>query len=584
MEREPKRPRLHATAHPGPLTDSDGKEHDVPLVDGDAVFSAEATAEREGFNGGARVGSESGTEAGCFACADSPNNGFVAVGSTSGRQASVLTISCCDNNPAKADACAFAWAGTGKQGGVGAGAGAGVGRVTNGRYPVTAADVPMLSRVSAPLARLLVRCVVPFLRGCQGRMRATGWHLDARIGELRIPLTITMGVASTNKLFPHARNVIAEGETAFARAVRDPAGGEIASSDVPAKRFTAAAEARIHRNGVDIVYEHDILLIQYMLEEGGDEETKTSPPSAAGARSSSSPLGRSEARTRRRPTENPFVPHTAGTPAETPVPLFVPVVQSGHMGSDYATFGKAWNRRIVRVFIDSDNLELFGVNVDFVRRAIRGINAVLRGSLRLDVIDTKPADVGRGYVHIRGHLTSCMSHLGCVAPSVNAVTLASWAGIGSVVHQLFHTLGLTHPHSAHHRDAHIHVLPQNIARQYLTYFARRPEEATQREPGEYDISSVMHCHPRSYAKGAGLTTVAPRNQAMAERAVLPMGQREEPTEKDVTILRRLYQAHTDVIGPRSSSATAQMEPNASAITAQPNGTTTPTQNPPQGSE
>jgi hypothetical protein len=136
---------------------------------------------------------------------------------------------------------------------------------------------------------------------------------------------------------------------------------------------------------------------------------------------------------------------------------------------------------------------------------------------------------------------------GCVISDVGRcggeqkVCLAADCPVGSIVHELGHTVGLWHEHCRHDRDEFVTVLFDQIAEESLQQFtidsiAEKPTPTV--DIGDYDFGSIMHYSETACAFIEDTPVLIPKKPL--EPGVV-QGQRNALSPDDVASVDRLYQ-------------------------------------------
>ncbi|KAK8749331.1 hypothetical protein OTU49_015798, partial [Cherax quadricarinatus] len=112
------------------------------------------------------------------------------------------------------------------------------------------------------------------------------------------------------------------------------------------------------------------------------------------------------------------------------------------------------------------------------------------------------------YIKIIFDRQKCYSHIGRVGGK-QLVSLGifcvNWWNLGTVYHELFHTLGFYHEHTRPDRDYYIEVMWNNIADGQAQNFLKRSFNSVALTDMPYDIKSVMHYSPFAFGKWSFLT-------------------------------------------------------------------------------
>nr|XP_045607981.1 uncharacterized protein LOC123764355 [Procambarus clarkii]XP_045607983.1 uncharacterized protein LOC123764355 [Procambarus clarkii] len=135
----------------------------------------------------------------------------------------------------------------------------------------------------------------------------------------------------------------------------------------------------------------------------------------------------------------------------------------------------------------------------------------------------------------------CYSHIGRVGGE-QLVSLGifcvNWWNLGTVYHELFHTLGFYHEHTRPDRDNYVEVLWDNIAKGQVDNFLKRSYNSVDLTDMPYDLDSVMHYSPFAFGKWSFLTpTIRSRRRGYY---FMRAG---EPSKVDYMKLNRLYRCN-----------------------------------------
>lgn len=138
--------------------------------------------------------------------------------------------------------------------------------------------------------------------------------------------------------------------------------------------------------------------------------------------------------------------------------------------------------------------------------------------------------------------TICSSKIGYRPSPTNdpqpLIINSNLCSVGSVVHELLHTLSFLHMHTSKDRDKHIKINWDNIREDAKTNFKIffAPFITTMLGT-EYDFDSITHYSNYAFAKDKTIPTIIAIN---TEKAKI-MGQRRELSKGDILRLNRLYQ-------------------------------------------
>ena len=133
----------------------------------------------------------------------------------------------------------------------------------------------------------------------------------------------------------------------------------------------------------------------------------------------------------------------------------------------------------------------------------------------------------------------CWSNVGYVAkylsPPVQITSIGSGCtGLGTVTHEIAHSLGLYHEQSRVDRDDYVTILWRNINDQTRSNFVKMYQTEDHGVP--YDLSSVMHYGTFSFSTN-GKPTILTRDPTLQGL----IGQRQQPSFRDVALMNLLYQ-------------------------------------------
>ncbi|KAH8233898.1 hypothetical protein KR032_002393 [Drosophila birchii] len=107
--------------------------------------------------------------------------------------------------------------------------------------------------------------------------------------------------------------------------------------------------------------------------------------------------------------------------------------------------------------------------------------------------------------------------------------------LGSILHELLHTLGFEHQHVAQNRDKYIRIQWENIKQDDIDNFTNDDNTTDWLDFDEpYDYDSVMHYRPMAFSKNGQPTIVA------LKKGNHKMGQRLEMTKTDIRKLNKMY--------------------------------------------
>ncbi|XP_037087234.1 blastula protease 10-like [Pollicipes pollicipes] len=132
----------------------------------------------------------------------------------------------------------------------------------------------------------------------------------------------------------------------------------------------------------------------------------------------------------------------------------------------------------------------------------------------------------------------CWSSVGCMARFQSSRTQKlsignGCNGLGTVTHEIGHSLGFFHEQSRSDRDRYVSILWENIEASGKSNFER--VSTTEHYGVPYDLSSVMHYGKLFFSRNGKPTilTLDPTRQGL-------IGQRVQPSFRDVSLMNRLY--------------------------------------------
>lgn len=152
----------------------------------------------------------------------------------------------------------------------------------------------------------------------------------------------------------------------------------------------------------------------------------------------------------------------------------------------------------------------------------------------------------------------CASYVGRAAEQPQPIHVENCT-VGSIVHEIAHTIGLYHEHTRVDRDNHITIDESQIRPGYEHNF--NILYANGQPVGDYDYGSIMHYGPRSFSVSDKNTIHVPDN--------VEIGQRVRLSDGDVEAIDRMYAtdlAVTSTVTPvPANSQEAAEHPNALEI-------------------
>lgn len=143
------------------------------------------------------------------------------------------------------------------------------------------------------------------------------------------------------------------------------------------------------------------------------------------------------------------------------------------------------------------------------------------------------------YVNITTHAKGCFSSIGFLntVQKFNLELSEIDSGcfrLGTIIHELLHTLGFYHQHTSPERDRYIQVIEENIMEDKKYNFDILSERIATNFGVEYDYGSIMHYSSKAFSKN-GKETIIPRGDENIE-----IGQRRELSQSDIRKLNLMY--------------------------------------------
>ena len=134
--------------------------------------------------------------------------------------------------------------------------------------------------------------------------------------------------------------------------------------------------------------------------------------------------------------------------------------------------------------------------------------------------------------------SGCHSPVGTSATSVNTIILGSRCPTGKTIHEIGHSLGLTHEQNRKDRDEYVVVDMTAVQTGKGHNFNKMGSSG--RDLGAYDYSSIMHYSSTASSNGNGPTIIAPQR----------IGQRSSLSRGDVAAIQFMYnECSADYVRP-----------------------------------
>lgn len=136
----------------------------------------------------------------------------------------------------------------------------------------------------------------------------------------------------------------------------------------------------------------------------------------------------------------------------------------------------------------------------------------------------------------------CHTPLGMQSGS-QQVLLAAGCGVGQVIHEIGHAVGLNHEHQRNDRDRYVGIITGNIETRFLHDF-ELPPTSKSLDVGYYDYGSIMHYDERAFgvpdAHGRPKTTIRPKYPSDPVIPNVPIGQRKALSRGDINTVFYAY--------------------------------------------
>lgn len=176
---------------------------------------------------------------------------------------------------------------------------------------------------------------------------------------------------------------------------------------------------------------------------------------------------------------------------------------------------------------------------------LRGMRAIERASC-IRFIEANDDTVD--YVNITNEDGGCFSAVGWTNKGAQPLNLAMYPveqgcfRLGTIVHELLHTLGFFHMQSAANRDDYVRIAKENIVPTASHNFNKYNDEMVDNFDQEYDFGSILHYSAFAFSSN-GQPTIIPLDPNNEEAS--KMGQRIRMSSKDINRLNTMYRCPVD---------------------------------------
>ncbi|XP_062547810.1 seminal metalloprotease 1-like [Armigeres subalbatus] len=179
------------------------------------------------------------------------------------------------------------------------------------------------------------------------------------------------------------------------------------------------------------------------------------------------------------------------------------------------------------------NVDHFGpTQIEYIRKAMDTIESVSC----VKFVEAKPN--ATKYVRIVSEKSGCSSHLGYRGKLQRLNLQSHFPGqgcfrLGTIMHELLHTLGFVHQQSASDRNDYVTISWDNIKPKHKHNFKKYDYYSVTDFDVKYDYDSILHYTPMAFSSN-GMPTITPKDPNAR------IGQRERLSEGDILKLNRMY--------------------------------------------
>lgn len=144
----------------------------------------------------------------------------------------------------------------------------------------------------------------------------------------------------------------------------------------------------------------------------------------------------------------------------------------------------------------------------------------------------------KDYVAFDNQQTGCWSLIGKAGgeQAINFQTPGCMAKVGTVVHEMLHSVGFYHEQNRSDRDGFVKVNFQNIPRDKYINFEKMSESKISPYGVKYDHKSVLHYSAYAFSNSDKMTIEAVGDKSLNDQ----MGQREGFSKEDILKINKMY--------------------------------------------